>query len=202
MLKRNKWSYLTTMLGGMVAMLVFYPAMAAAEGFKSENVVAEDFYLTRHYGIYDTVSEIELFTKQTTQNAFFGVACSEQSPFPSIQILLQGQSSWLRANTALKVEYRIKGVEKKDLIPVSANLRVIESSSGVENQIRLRIDTQGAKTMTTLVEQYRLWMNQLKAGSDVAFTLSTIGDDNLSRQYAFSLKGLSILIKPDEAICF
>lgn len=183
-----KFLYLFVLL--FLSMNIFAAAQTKVNG---------DFHISLYQNAFDQISEFEMFTKTENQQAFFGIACTDMSPFPTVQIILLDKDilSTLSINY-LEVDYEIIG-NKQNSIPLTASLKSTYKNNAFSNKIRLEVSTANIKNMTAIQQRYQQLIEQLKQGISIRIHLSS---EKIEEQaYHFSLKGLKELLSPHQALC-
>lgn len=172
---------------------------------KAQTQALGDFHMTLYQGAYGEVSDFELFTKQAANEIFFGISCSDRTPFPLLQVLLFNQHVLLDDPAEIAVNYAFP--EQSDhqsqllteRVALKGVLRSIKTAGENSNKIRLELDTGHFKSMNAMAAAYTQLLNQLKFASSVAITFKDVRFGE--KRYIFSLKGLEALIKPHEGVC-
>lgn len=199
----NQVSYRHWMRVALMAVLsVGFASYAVA---KPQAQALGDFHMTLYQGAYGEVSDFELFTKQAANEIYFGISCSDRTPFPLLQVLLFNQHVLLDDPAEIKVSYAFpqksakQGHSVADSVALKGVLRSIKTAGETSNKVRLELDTAHFKSMNAMADAYAQLLNQLKLASSVEITFkdARFGE----KHYIFSLKGLEALIKPHEAIC-
>lgn len=168
----------------------------------SKSKMHEDFHISLYENAMGSISEFELFTKQANKSAFMGLACTDMTPFPTFQIILQGDDIISTLSKGyLEIDYTIliKGKEVTNPVPLTASLKAIYKDDQFSNKIRMEVSTGKLKSMTEIQDHYQVLLSTLKKGTEIKISLpSQELDEN---HYTFSLKGLSKLIIPHEVLC-
>ncbi|GKT11910.1 MAG: hypothetical protein ISEC1_P0883 [Thiomicrorhabdus sp.] len=176
----------------------------------SVNVLAEvktkvvgDFHMTLYQGSYGEISDFQLFTKLADKEVYFGVSCSNRTPFPLLQVLLFNENKWMTDSAVLHVNYGFLSNELAELepglVPLKGTLSSVKKAKKDMNNIRLEVDTARIKSMRALQVVYTQFLKQLKSESMIYIQL--IHRDFGKREYHFSLEGLSALLEPYESVC-
>lgn len=165
----------------------------------AQSKVNGDFHISLYQNSFGQISEFEMFTKMDNQQVFFGLSCTDMSPFPTVQIILMDKAilSTLSINY-LDIDYTILNSKQKP-IPLTASLKSTYKNDKFSNKIRLEINTGNIKSMTTIQKRYQQLIAQLKQGSTIQINISSEKLDE--ETYQFSLKGLPALLAPHEALC-
>ncbi len=162
----------------------------------------EDFRMSLYENAMGSISEFELFTKQASKSAFMGLACTDMTPFPTFQIILQGNDviSTL-SKSYLEVNYRILVKEKEisNPVPLTASLKVTYKNGQFSNKIRMEVSTGQLKSLTQMQNHYQKLVSTLKMGTEIKISLQSQELDE--NHYTFSLKGLDKLISPHQLLC-
>lgn len=161
----------------------------------------EDYSLTAYLNPYtQEPDQVELFTKQATSEAFFGLTCNAGNSLPSLQIILLNEATISPTPKLLTVQYQIQPSDKRAPIPLQGILKTQPQNGQKQNRIRLEIPTQQIGTFQQLQQSYQQLLNQLKKGQTIHIKIAhhSLGEYD----YTFSLKGLNYLLTLNESLCF
>ena len=192
----NQWVYMSLILS--ISMVLNSKAVAEVK-----TKVQGDFHMTLYQGAYDEITDFQLFTKLADKEVYFGVSCSNRTPFPLFQVLLFNESKWMDGSADLHVSYFLTTNSKRDpdlvLAPLKGSLSSVNNDDEKLNKIRLEIDTSRIKSMRAMQVVYAQFLEQLKSESkiDIQLTHRDLGE----KWYQFSLGGLSQLLTPYESVC-
>ncbi|WP_127470144.1 hypothetical protein [Thiomicrorhabdus aquaedulcis] len=161
----------------------------------------QDYHLSVYHGAQEQVSDIELFTKMPNKEVFFGVSCSEMSPFVMVQMVLLNDAVLLESPRLLSVSYKIDGVVQA--IALQGIVTVVDTAEEYSNKVRFELATGNAKLKLANLQQMQAHYNQLldalQNGQQIDIRLEhkSIG----VRDYVFSLNGLKPLLAPYTEVC-
>ncbi|KUJ75535.1 hypothetical protein AVO42_09490 [Thiomicrospira sp. XS5] len=168
---------------------------------KATQTFHEDYSLTTYLNPYtQEPDQVELFTKQATSEAFFGLTCSAGNSLPALQVLLLNKAVISPTPKLLTVQYQIQPSDKRAPIPLQGILKTQSQNNQKQNRIRLEIPTQQIGSFQQLQQSYQQLLNQLKNGQTLHITIThhSLGEYD----YTFSLKGLNYLLTSNESLCF
>ena len=180
---------------GFIAVLIALVSLSA----NAAQQVYQDYHLTTYMGPQENVSDIELFTKQSEREVFFGITCSTMTPFPLVQILLFNDEVLSETPKFLSVSYSIDGQVFEFQPALQGILEAVNKPSERANKIRLELVPSSVDSFALMGDGYLSLLENLKLGRVIEITLKS-GSFG-SKAYRFSLNGLNTLLEPHKSIC-
>ncbi len=114
---------------------------------KATQTFHEDYSLTTYLNPYtQEPDQVELFTKQASSEAFFGLTCSAGNSLPALQILLLNKAV-ISQPELLTVQYQIRPSDKRAPIPLQGILKTQSQSD--QNRIEFGWKFQPNKSVAS-----------------------------------------------------
>ncbi|BBP42814.1 hypothetical protein THMIRHAT_05600 [Thiosulfativibrio zosterae] len=160
----------------------------------AEDIQQGDFILQTTQDFNQSVTSIQLYTKQANAPIYLGISCHIQSPLPLIELILMDDA--IISEYPKFVTLGIANFKSTASNTINGVLSVTQTYEETFNKIRFEI---ADKKMQSLQTAYRDLLNNLSESHQIEITLEhrTLG----KHSYIFSNNGLKDLLKPYADLC-
>ena len=182
------------LLIGLISLVSLLPGLANS----AESKVLKDYHMSIYKDMQGSVDGVELFTKVSGKNEFFGVTCSSQSPLPVFQVVMFENQIMSETPKLLSVNLQVDKVPVK--VELQGILKVTDTTEELSNKVRIEVVTQRGSSLQNLQKQYLNLLTELRKGKTLSIELKHRTLE--PKKIEFSLQGLDSLLKPYQYLCF
>jgi len=178
----------------LITPLLFFPLPTQALN-KQQNAY-ENIHRTLYFHpLSQQATRIQLYSKQANAAVFFGLSCRDNTPFPTLELILMNENILFETPKLLEVTLHYPN----DTHTLNGILTYQNEADNLSNQIRFEAKPDQSRSFTSLQNQYKKLVEHLLKEEKIDIRLKH--NNGLKKAYLFELKGLKTQLSEHKSLC-